>query len=248
MYHQFKQLADLDITAEPMEVGPTTHYMMGGVKVDADTQMSDVSGLFAAGECGAGLHGANRLGGNSLSDLLVFGKRSGEHAANFAKGVDLPGLSNADVDVAADKALAPFDRPGGMNPYEVQHTLQDKMQSLVGIVRREDEMREALAMVERLADAAQRTTVYGNREYNPGWHTALDLEHLLTVSEAITRAGLLRQESRGAHFRDDFPEKSAEWAKYNIAVRKGFDGTMQVERVPVVPLGEEQKAIIEEMK
>jgi len=248
MYHQFKQLADLDITAEPMEVGPTTHYMMGGVRVDADTQMSDVPGLFAAGECGAGLHGANRLGGNSLSDLLVFGKRSGEHAANFAKGVDLPGLSNADVDVAADKALAPFDRPGGMNAYEVQHTLQDKMQSLVGIVRREDEMREALAMVERLADAAQRTTVYGNREYNPGWHTALDLEHLLTVSEAITRAGLLRQESRGAHFRDDFPEKSAEWAKYNIAVRKGFDGTMQVERVPIVPLGEEQKAIIEEMK
>ena len=248
MYHQFKQLADLDITAEPMEVGPTTHYMMGGVKVHADSQMSDVPGLFAAGECAAGLHGANRLGGNSLSDLLVFGKRAGEFAARYAKSAVLPEIDRADVEDAERRALAPFDRPLGENPYDVQHALQGHMQALVGIVRREDEMQHALDTITQLRATAEHVGVHGNREFNPGWHTALDLDNLLTVSEAIARAGLLRRESRGAHFRDDYPDKDKEWATYNIAVSKAVDGAMRVERVPVVPLSEEQTAIIEEMK
>ncbi|HWI19584.1 MAG TPA: fumarate reductase/succinate dehydrogenase flavoprotein subunit [Vicinamibacterales bacterium] len=248
MYHQFKQLADLDITAEPMEVGPTTHYMMGGVRVDGDTQMSDVPGLFAAGECGAGLHGANRLGGNSLSDLLVFGKRAGEHAAIFAKANRMPAVNNDQVEEAARKALAPFERTGGENPYDIQHSLQNTMQNLVGIVRLEHEMERAVEEVAKLSKRAANTQVHGHREYNPGWHTALDLEHLLTVSEAIARAAILRKESRGAHFRDDYPDKSKEWAQYNIMVKKGAGGTMQVERVPVQPLTAEHQAIIEEMK
>lgn len=248
MYHQFKQLADLDITAEPMEVGPTTHYMMGGVKVDPETQMSDVPGLFAAGECGAGLHGANRLGGNSLSDLLVFGKRAGEHAAIYAKAGALPEVEKYQIEAAAGKALAPFERTAGTNPYEVQHALQDYMQTLVGIVRREDEMRQALDRIVQLRMNAEIVSVDGNREYNPGWHTALDLDNLLTVSEAIARAALLRKESRGAHFRDDFPEKDRDWGKYNITVRKASDGSMAVEQVPIIPTTGDQKAIIEEMK
>jgi succinate dehydrogenase / fumarate reductase flavoprotein subunit len=248
MYHQFKQLADLDITTTPMEVGPTTHYMMGGVRVDAETQMSDVAGLFAAGECAAGLHGANRLGGNSLSDLLVFGKRAGEHAALFAKANSMPALDSSQVDAAAREALAPFERDTGENPYDIQHALQEHMQNLVGIVRREDEMQHALDTIAQLHATAGHVAVRGNREYNPGWHTALDLDNLLTVSEAIARAALLRKESRGAHFRDDYPNKDPEWAKYNIAVRQGPDGEMQVDKIPIVPLSAEHKAIIEEMK
>lgn len=248
MYHQFKQLADLDITTTPMEVGPTTHYMMGGVRVDAETQMSDVPGLFAAGECAAGLHGANRLGGNSLSDLLVFGKRAGEHAALFAKSNAMPAADSSQVDAAAREALAPFEREAGENPYDIQHALQEHMQNLVGIVRVEDEMRHALDTIAQLRATAGHVAVRGNREYNPGWHTALDLDNLLTVSEAITRAALLRKESRGAHFRDDYPNKDPEWAKYNIAVRQGPDGEMQVDTIPIVPLSAEHKAIIEEMK
>ncbi len=251
MYHQFKQLADIDITKEPMEVGPTTHYMMGGVRVDAESQMSTVPGLFAAGECGAGLHGANRLGGNSLSDLLVFGKRAGEHAAAFAREHGSGRIDGPQVDAAAKRLFAPFERhgaPGAEGPYQIQHELQGMMQSLVGIVRTEAEMRQALEEIARLRARAAEVAVAGNREYNPGWHTALDLPNLLTVSEAVTRAALERQESRGAQFRVDYPEKSAEFGKVNIVVRKEPDGGMRISRVPIVPLTPEHQAIIEEMK
>ncbi len=247
MYHQFKQLADIDITMEPMEIGPTTHYMMGGVRVDPETQMSDVAGLFAAGECGAGLHGANRLGGNSLSDLLVFGKRAGEFAAKFAKEHEAGSIDMAQVNDAARRSLEPFER-SGESPYQVQHDLQDMMQNLVGIVRRQDEMEQALAGIMKLKERAKHVAVGGNREYNPGWHTAMDLEHLLTVSEAIARAGLERKESRGAHFRDDYPEKDATFGTFNFAISKGRDGEMRVERDPLSPQTQEQKQIIEEMK
>jgi succinate dehydrogenase / fumarate reductase flavoprotein subunit len=249
MYHQFKQLADIDITQEPMEVGPTTHYIMGGVSVDPDTQMSTVPGLFAAGEVAAGLHGANRLGGNSLSDLVVFGKRAGEFAAKFAKEHGAGAVNTAQVEAAARDALAPFDRgTGGENPFAVQHDLQEMMQDLVGIVRREDEMLRALDGLKNLGARAARAGAPGNREYNPGWHTALDLRNLLTVSEAITLSAIERKESRGAQFRDDFPEKSAEFGKVNILVKKAADGSMQVRRTPVVPLTDEMKKIIEEQK
>ncbi|MBV6430579.1 MAG: Fumarate reductase flavoprotein subunit [Bryobacteraceae bacterium] len=248
MYHQFKQLAGIDITKEPMEVGPTTHYMMGGVNVDPDTQMSDVPGLFAAGECAAGLHGANRLGGNSLSDLIVFGKRAGEHAAKFAVANAAPRIDNSQVEALARRALEPFERDTSENPYQIQHELQDQMQDLAGIVRRREEMEQALDVIENLKRRAARATVKGNREFNPGWHTALDLENLLTVSEAITRAALERKESRGAHFRDDFPEKNAEEGKVNIIIRKTAGGAMSVSREPVPPMSGELKQIIEEMK
>src|SRR5437870_5649049 len=204
MYHQFKQLADIDITKQPMEVGPTTHYVMGGIRVDSDTQMSRLPGLFAAGECAAGINGANRLGGNSLSDLLVFGKRAGEFAAQFAKANSLGSIDNGKIDIVARDALAPFDRPAGENPYELQRELQQAMQDLVGIVRTETEMRSALEKIDNLKARGGNASVTGNREYNPGWHTALDLKNLLTVSEAITRAALERNESRGAQFRDDY--------------------------------------------
>jgi succinate dehydrogenase / fumarate reductase, flavoprotein subunit len=246
MYHQFKELADIDITAAPMEVGPTTHYAMGGVRVDAETQMSTVPGLFAAGECAAGLHGANRLGGNSLSDLLVFGKRAGTFAAGFAKANGAGRPDPADVEAAARRALEPFD-PGsgnGEGPYAVQQDLQTVMQDLVGIVRTEPEMRRALECLERLRDRARQVRVCGNREYNAGWHTALDLHNLLTVSEAITRAALERTESRGAHFRDDRPDKDAELGKVNIVVRESADGGMQVTRQPLPDLPEALRRII----
>jgi succinate dehydrogenase / fumarate reductase flavoprotein subunit len=253
MYQQFMELADVDITKAPMEVGPTTHYMMGGVRVDAETQMSTVPGLFAAGECAAGLHGANRLGGNSLSDLLVFGKRAGEHAAAFARDVAAPVVDEEAVNLAARDALAPFDRaesPGAAvhGAYQVQYALQDTMQDLVGIVRREEEMRRALEEIARLRVEAARVSVPGNREYNPGWHTALDLGNLLTVAEAIARSALERKESRGGHFRDDFPEKSAAYAGFNVAVRRGADGAMDVSRIPIAPMREDLRQVIEEMK
>jgi succinate dehydrogenase / fumarate reductase flavoprotein subunit len=253
MYHQFMQLANLDITKEPMEVGPTTHYAMGGVCVNGDTQMSSVPGLFAAGECAAGLHGANRLGGNSLSDLLVFGKRAGEFAAKYAKENSAGQVSEAQIEEAARQALEPFERgaaTGGSadGPYQVQHDLQNMMQELVGIVRREDEMSRALESLDKLQDRANKAAVYGHREYNPGWHTALDLKHLLTVSEAIARSALDRKESRGGHFREDFPDKSPEAAKVNTVVWKGADGSMQLRREPIPALPEELKQVIEEMK
>jgi len=249
MYHQFKQLADLDITQVPMEIGPTTHYMMGGVMVDAESQMSTVDGLFAAGECGAGLHGANRLGGNSLSDLLVFGQRAGEYAAKFAKSHSAGKVDQAQVDEAARKAVAPFERgSAGENPYTVQSELQEMMQSLVGIVRKEEEIQQAIEGIEKLKKRATQAGSTGNREYNNGWHTALDLDNLLTVSEIIARAGLERKESRGAHFRDDYPAKSDEWGKYNLRISKAADGAVKIEKVPVIPVPDELKECIEENK
>jgi succinate dehydrogenase flavoprotein subunit len=248
MYHQFKQLADIDITREPMEVGPTTHYMMGGVQVDPDTQMSDVPGLFATGECAAGLHGANRLGGNSLSDLLVFGKRAGEFAANFAKEHSLGDVEPAELESAEKWALRPFERKASENPYALQHALQEVMQEQVGIVRQEQEMMQALERIRELRVASERVGVDGNREYNNGWHTALDLHNLLTVSEMVARAALERKESRGAHFRDDYPEKDEQFGAINLVVRKGPDGAMVFTREPIPPMREDLRKIIEEMK
>ena len=248
MYHQFKQLADIDITKEPMEVGPTTHYVMGGVRVDAETQMSTVPGLFAAGECAAGINGANRLGGNSLSDLLVFGKRAGEHAALFAKHNGAGRVDDDAVEAAARRALAVFEGRGDENPYRLQHELQETMQDLVGIVRREGEMKRALEELAKLRRRSERVKVPGNREFNPGWHTALDLPNLFTVSEAVARCALERQESRGAHFREDFPDKDPAWGKMNLVVRKARDGAMQVDRVALEEMPAALEQVIEEMK
>jgi succinate dehydrogenase / fumarate reductase flavoprotein subunit len=248
MYHQFKQLANVDITEEPMEVGPTTHYVMGGVRVDGDTQSSNVPGLYAAGEVAAGLHGANRLGGNSLSDLLVFGRRAGLHAAKFAKDNRAGNLNPADIDGAAARALEPFNRSSNEGPYKVQEDLQEMMQDLVGIVREEAEMQRALQGLAALRERAKKVGVTGNREYNPGWHTALDLDNLLTVSEAVTRCAIERKESRGGHFRSDYPEKRPDHAGFNLVTFKGADGEMQLKRVDIPPLPAELQAVIEENK
>jgi succinate dehydrogenase / fumarate reductase flavoprotein subunit len=249
MYHQFMQLAGIDITKEPMEIGPTTHYVMGGIRVDGDTQMSTVPGLFACGECAAGLHGANRLGGNSLSDLLVFGKLAGEHAAEFARANGDVRLDERELDAGMTMALAPFDRgSSGESAFQVQDALQTTMQDLVGIVRSEQEVQRGLAELGTLRARAERVGVVGNREYNPGWHTALDLRHLLTVSEAIARCALERKESRGGHFRDDYPQKDPAYGTFNNVVRRGRDGAMELSREPIPPLPAELAAIIEEMK
>jgi succinate dehydrogenase / fumarate reductase flavoprotein subunit len=248
MYHQFKQLADIDITTTPMEIGPTTHYVMGGVRVDGDSQMSTLPGLFAAGEAAAGLHGANRLGGNSLSDLLVFGKRAGEYAARYARENAANPPDAGEVNQAVAEALAPFERSGGENPYAVQHELQELMQDLVGIVRREDEMQRAADALAKLQARAARVGVSGNREYNPGWHTALDLRHLLTVSEAIVTSALARRESRGGHFRDDFPEKNAELGTLNFVVQRDAAGRMALSRAAIAPMPAELKQVVEENK
>jgi succinate dehydrogenase / fumarate reductase flavoprotein subunit len=249
MYHQFRQLADIDITTTPMEVGPTTHYIMGGIRVDGDSQMTTVPGLFAAGECAAGLHGANRLGGNSLSDLLVFGKRAGEYAAAFARDHSPAELDDAQVDAAERAALEPFERGAGSDgtgPYQLQQQLQVMMQDLVGIVRTEPEMARALEGIAGLRGHARRVGVAGNREYNPGWHTALDLGNLLTVSEAVTRAAIARRESRGGHFRDDHPAKDAAAARYNIVIRKGPDSEMSLTREPIPEMPAALQRIITE--
>ena len=247
MYHQFKELANLDITTAPMEVGPTTHYVMGGVRVDADTQMSSIPGLFAAGECAAGINGANRLGGNSLSDLLVFGKRAGEHAAIFAKQNGAAAIDERQLEAAAKGALEPFERGNAAeNPFKIQQDLQAMMQDLVGIVRDEREMQQALTGLQELNGRAARAGVTGHREYNGGWHTALDLGNLLTVSEAITRSAIERKESRGGHFRQDHPEKDPSYATFNIAVRRRAEGSMEVLRVPLPPMPPELKQVIEE--
>jgi succinate dehydrogenase / fumarate reductase, flavoprotein subunit len=249
MYHQFKQLADIDITKEPMEIGPTTHYIMGGVHVDADTQMSSVPGLFAAGECASGINGANRLGGNSLSDIVVFGKRAGEYAAEFSRTNEAVAIADDQVAAAERFALAPFERgAGGENPFAVQQDLQGMMQDLVGIVRTEAEMLEALTRLGELQARAERVGVSGHREYHTGWHAALDLRNLLTVSEAIARSALERRESRGGHFRDDHPSMDPQWATLNVQVSRGPDGTMQVRRIPIPPMPAELKQIIDEMK
>jgi succinate dehydrogenase / fumarate reductase flavoprotein subunit len=247
MYHQFKQLADIDITTEPMEVGPTTHYMMGGVRVDAESQMSDVPGLFAAGECAAGLHGANRLGGNSLSDLLVFGKRAGDYAARFAKEHSQGKVNPDELAAAEMRALKPFENAGPA-PYEIQYALQETMQDLVGIVRREDEMLQALNTIQELKTQAERAGVPGHREYNTGWHTAIDLQNMIIVSEMIARAALERKESRGAQFREDYPTKNDEYGNFNIVVWKGASGEVKLRREPIPPMPDELKQIIQEMK
>jgi succinate dehydrogenase / fumarate reductase flavoprotein subunit len=247
MYHQFKQLADLDITTTPMEVGPTTHYIMGGVRVDADTQMSTVPGLFAAGECAAGINGANRLGGNSLSDLLVFGKRAGEYAAKFARENDFGNIDNGQIQEKVRWSLEAFDRTNGENPFTIQHELQEMMQDLVGIVRTEDEMQRALIGIKELKERREKISLTGNIDFNPSWHTALDLHNLLNVSEAITLAAIERKESRGGQFRDDYPAKDPEFAKFNFTIKKGADGAMQIARVPIPEMPDELKRIIEEM-
>lgn len=247
MYHQFMQLANLDITTTPMEVGPTTHYIMGGIRVDADTQESTVPGLFAAGECAAGINGANRLGGNSLSDLIVFGKRAGEYAAQYALQ-NLAGRINTDeVEEKTRAALEPFEREGGENPYTIQHDLQELMQANVGIVRNHDEMLEALNGLDVLRNRAARAFVPGNIDFNPGWHTALDLHNLLIVSEAITRAAIERKESRGGQYREDFPEKDPDFAKFNFAVKKTEDGAMSISQIQIPEMPDELKKVIEEM-
>jgi len=247
MYHQFMQLAGIDITKEPMEVGPTTHYMMGGVRVDAESQMSDVPGLFAAGECAAGLHGANRLGGNSLSDLLVFGKRAGDYAARFAKEHSQGKVNPDDLAVAEMRTLKPFENRGPA-PYIIQYALQETMQDLVGIVRTEEEMLQALSTIQEYKKQAESVGVPGHREYNSGWHTALDLQNLIVVSEMVTRAALERKESRGAQFRDDYPTKDDAYAGFNIVLSKGASGEVQLRREPIPPMTAELKQIIQEMK
>jgi succinate dehydrogenase flavoprotein subunit len=245
MYHQFKELGGLDITRQAMEVGPTTHYVMGGVRVDSDTQMSRIPGLFACGECAAGINGANRLGGNSLSDLIVLGKRAGEFAAKYAKENNAGQVHNDQVEVAARWALEPFERTGDEGPFKIQQDLQEMMQDLVGIVRREDEMLRALEGLQQLRQRAAKARATGNREYNPGWHTALDLHSLLTVSEAVTRGALVRKESRGAQFRDDYPRKDTpHFGKVNTVVWRGDDGRMQIRLDPIPPIPEELKEVI----
>ena len=251
MYHQFMQLANLDITKEPMEIGPTTHYAMGGIRVNAETQATNIPGLFAAGECAAGLHGANRLGGNSLSDLIVFGKRAGEYAAIYAKENPAANVSEAQVAAAYREAIEPFERPAGSGsegPYQVQYDLQNMMQANVGIVRLQNEMEFALAGIDKLKARAAKVAVQGHLEYNPGWHTAIDLKHLLTVSEAITLGAIDRKESRGGHFREDFPNKDPEAAKYNSVISKAAEGSMKLRRETIPPMPEALKQVIEEMK
>ena len=248
MYHQFMQLADLDITKEPMEVGPTMHYIMGGIRVDADTQMTTIPGLFAAGECSAGINGANRLGGNSLSDLIVFGKRAGEYASAWAREHGAVRIDDGAVARAEKTALEPYERgTSGENPFQVQQDLQETMQDLVGIVRVEDEMKQALQKLEALKARAARVGVIGHREYNGGWHAALDLRNLMSVSEAITLSAIERKESRGGHFRDDYPDKHQEFATLNVMVKETAGG-MQVTRLPLKPIPPELQQVIEEQK
>ena len=252
MYHQFKELAGVDITNEPMEVGPTTHYAMGGIRVDGDSQMSSVPGLFAAGECGGGLHGANRLGGNSLSDLVVFGKRAGEYASKWASDHDAGEINPDQVEAIARWMEEPFNRcddADAENPFQIQKDLQDMMQDKVGIVRESGELEEAVVELDKLRARSGKAAAQLNRDYNPGWHTAMDLRNLMTVSEAAARSAHLRKESRGAHTRIDFPDKDASddgFKTVNHVVRKAPDGSMQTEAVPIVPIREDLATIIKE--
>jgi len=246
MYHQFKELADVDITAEPMEVGPTCHYVMGGVEVNADTEQSLVEGLYAAGEVAGGMHGSNRLGGNSLSDLLVFGRRAGLNASYHAdKAKERTKLDPDEVKAAGERAVAPFEVQGGENPYTIQKDLQELMQRLVGIIRKEEELSESLVEIEKLKERAKRMTVEGHRQYNPGWHLALDLKNMLIVSECIAKAALERQESRGGHTRDDFPGADDRWAAINLALTLDGDTVeLKHQDLPVMP--DELKTFFEE--
>ena len=237
MYHQFRQLADVDITKEAMEVGPTCHYMMGGVRVDAESQASTVPGLFAAGEVAGGAHGANRLGGNSLSDLLVFGRRAGQHAAEYAGALpERPSVDASQIDDLARQAVTPFEATGTENPYAIQQDLQECMHALVGIIRTEDELTKALDELAVLRDRAGRVRVEGHRQYNPGWHLALDLGPLLAISECVTRAALERKESRGAQTRDDYPAIDAALGQVNVVVRlRGDEVRTELEERPPMP-------------
>jgi succinate dehydrogenase / fumarate reductase, flavoprotein subunit len=248
MYHQFRELAGVDITKEAMEVGPTCHYVMGGVRVDADSTASTVPGLFAAGEVAAGMHGSNRLGGNSLSDLVVFGRRAGLYAALYAKnfGGQLV-VDRGQIESAVHELLEPFERAGGENPYAIQADLQDTMQALVGIIRTESELKDALRKIEALRERARKVRVDGGRTYNPGWHTALDLASLLTVAECSALAALERKESRGGHTRDDYPKTDSEWGKVNVVLRQK-DGSVQVSREALPPMPDDLKALFEEKK
>jgi succinate dehydrogenase / fumarate reductase flavoprotein subunit len=233
MYHQFKELAEVDITKDPMEVGPTLHYFMGGIRVDADTQETTVPGLFAAGECAAGLHGANRLGGNSLSDLIVFGKLAGEGAAKYIAGLPAgPKASDEQIIDGVRRATEILNREKGANPYVLHGKLHEVMAKGVGIVRKQDELETAIAELEELKVEAKTLKAPGASQYNPGWHEALAMRSLLITSEAVTRAALMREESRGAHTRLDFPGESAEWVKYNVIVKRGADGAMEIEKRP----------------
>jgi succinate dehydrogenase / fumarate reductase, flavoprotein subunit len=237
MHHQFLELAGVDITKEPMEIGPTCHYVMGGIEVDPDTAASSVPGLFAAGEVSGGMHGSNRLGGNSLSDLLVFGKRAGGGAADYLDSLDgiMPAVSQADLDEAAAEALAPFTRSEGESPYAVHHELQQTMQDLVGLIRREAEVRDALAALEKFKERAATVTVPGERAYNPGWHYALDLRNMLLVAECVAMAALEREESRGGHTREDHPAMSADWRKVNLILTLSGDKVSMVHKpLPVM--------------
>jgi succinate dehydrogenase / fumarate reductase flavoprotein subunit len=246
MYHQFKELGDVDITKEPMEVAPTCHYVMGGVEVDADTQQASVPGLYAVGEVSGGMHGANRLGGNSLGDLLVFGKRAGEHAADYVASLPArPAVASADVDAALAEALKPFSNTGEENPYTVQHDLQEIMFTLVGIIRTAEEMKQALKEIEALKERATRVGVEGGRAYNPGWHTALDLRSMLTVSESIARAALERTESRGGHTRDDYPLPDPVWGAINLIVSER-GGKVTLDRKPLPEMPDDLKELFEE--
>ena len=247
MYHQFKELANIDITKEPMEVGPTTHYIMGGIRVDADTQMTSINGLFAAGECAAGLHGANRLGGNSLSDLLVFGKRAGEYAADFSKKHEMIQVQEHQAEALAAEALAPFEKDAE-NPFQIQGDLQVMMQDLAGIIRSETGLTKALEGIALLWERAKNAGSGGNRSYNPGWHTALELKHMLTVAEAITRAARERRESRGGHFREDNTGKSETFGQVNITLQRDDNGTMNVKQIPIKPIRDDLKQTIQAMK
>ncbi len=247
MYHQFKELGDVDITKEAMEVGPTAHYTMGGIRVDPETQESRVKGLFAAGECAAGMHGANRLGGNSLSDLLVFGRIAGLHAAKLAGATKALAIDAGALEEAAREALAPFHREEGPNPFAVHDDLMNQMQRYVGIMRNEADLTLGLAELDRLRDASLRARIDGPRHFNAGWHQTIDLRNMLVVSEAMARAALIRKESRGAHAREDFPEMDkGRWSQVNIVVRRASDGAMEVTEAPLAPVPDEIKKVLEE--
>ena len=246
MYHQFKELADVDITKGPMEVGPTCHYVMGGIRVDGDTAQTTLPGLFAAGECAAGLHGANRLGGNSLSDLLVFGRRAGLAAAKNAKETSSPTIDPAQIDAAEKYALEPFQRQHGESPYAIHRDLQKTMQSLVGIFRTRTDVEQALAELEQLNDRYKLVSVEGSRMFNPGWHLALDLHSMLKISEAVAKCALVREESRGAHSRIDFPETSAEWGTKNNIISQDSSGRMNLRQDLKSDLPDELKQVLAE--
>ncbi|HTQ43354.1 MAG TPA: fumarate reductase/succinate dehydrogenase flavoprotein subunit [Polyangiaceae bacterium] len=246
MYHQFKELGDVDITKESMEVGPTAHYTMGGIRVDPETQESRIKGLFAAGECAAGMHGSNRLGGNSLSDLLVFGRIAGLHAAKYAKSTGTPRLDDAEIEACSREALAPFERAEGPNPFVLHEDLKDKMQTYVGIIRNEGDLKKGLENLGRIGEAVSRVKVDGNRHFNAAWHQAFDMRNMLVVSEAMAQAALLRKESRGGHAREDHPDMDkGHYAKVNIVARKTPTG-MHVEEVPYADPPAEIKAVLDE--